>query len=251
MRHRRAAEVLVLLVGVTVTARGQGPTAPSPDTEAAIRANIAAGIGSRINASSIASLADAEAAASAFNAYLQERAGYSLSADTIGRLALTEWAARLKGAGTIPVSQLATVATQSFLTAMGLSSPPKSIGVPYFVVTVEKLNAARLLYRRYAPTVTASALPYDPGDLGPGSSLLAVQTAYPLEALVALYTCVSDDAGFGPTSLIQKWQEIRGHGFPEMSPARHPFGDHGWMASRPLSNMLTDQVVNQILDLAL
>jgi len=238
--------VCVLALPQTLDAQTSSSATKSPET--LVRAKLSEGIAAKVNAASIASLADAEAVVKAFNAFLGERTGHSLSDATILRLALAEWGARLQDQGTIPIDRLAELVTRLFLEALGGpgTTAPATIGTPYYVITPEKLNGARLLYRRLAREVTGSHLPYNPGDLGAESTVPAVKKAFPLEALIALYVCVSGDLGYGGSALQERWEKTAA----STSPSGWPFGDHGRLVRRPISKLLTDEVVNRILDLA-
>jgi hypothetical protein len=251
-------KTLVLTIGglllIPICAAPQGPSLPpTAETATKIRTGLAEGIGATVKSTSVRSFLDAQALAQSLNAYLDSRAGVSLSPSTLLRLAQAEWSARQAGRGTVPASSLASVATRAFVDDLQGATAPlpaNGIGLPYFVITEEKLNAVRLHYRIYSPDATGSALPENPGDLGPGSALVSVQKAYPVEAILALYSCISEDLGLGPSALAERWQVTRGRPASSCIRTRHPFGDDGWMTRRPVSKLLTDKLINQILDLA-
>ncbi len=242
--------IVACLLGFPSAAAAQTSSTTTAAQESAIRTKLAQGIGAKLNATSVTSLADAEALAKAFNAYLRERTGHGLSQATVLRLAQAEWLARVKGEGTVPVRQLASLASQSFLEKLGgpnATAPTSTVGTPWYVVTPEKINAARLLHRRHARGVTNSKLPEQPGDLGPNSRDPSVQRAFPIEALIALYVCVSEDLGFTVTAVEADWRTRRGN--TTAAPKGKPYGDHGYLLRRPISRLLTDEIINRILDL--
>jgi len=245
-----ALGILACLLALPSAAAAQASSTTTAAQESAVRTKLSQGIAAKVNATSVTSLAHAEALAKAFNGYLRERTGHGLSEATVLRLAQAEWLARVKGEGTIPVRRLASLATQSFLAKLGgpnATPPANTVGTPWYVITPEKINAARLLYRCHAHGVTNSNLPEQPGDLGPNSPHPSVQRAFPLEALIALYVCVSEDLGFTVTAVEDDWRKRRGN--TSASPKGKPYGDHGYLLRRPISRLVTDELINRILDL--
>jgi hypothetical protein len=116
------------------------------------------------------------------------------------------------------------------------------------VVTPEKLNGARLFYRRHAQQIVFSELPEEVDNLNALTSALeSVRTAYPMESFLALYACISEDFGMSEGSVAGLRGALGGQ-LPA-SPARKPYGEKGYAISRPVSKLMASEVLAQLMAL--
>ena len=242
----------LLLFALCVSLALRAQTVSSALLEASFRQELAAGIGVRLNPGRIASLAGAQRAANQFSTYILERTGRQLPAPLVQQLADAEWRARSRGEPNLAVIAVAQTATGLFLEKLGgpgTRAPITAGNTPYYVITPEKLNGARLLYRRHAPAVVVSDLPEQVGELHPArSTIVSVQKAYPIEALVALYLCISEDVG-RPEARLRAERLGRETG-SVIPPNRRPYGELGYFVTRPISRLFADDVLSAILALA-
>ncbi len=251
----RVSHVLLSILLSSLAVCAQSNPTPLASAQERLKAEIDSGIGSRLAAGPAKSLSDAVSAAQRLATYLQERAGLNLSPGLVDRLAAAEWPARAVGQGSISVFQLSTLSTRLFIEKLGGSgatAPPTAGGSsPYYVITPEKFNAARLFFRRNSPQVVASDLAADQTELSPlRSSKAAVQVAYPLEALLALYLCISEDYGRSESSLRVEIVSRANSATNPISAQRKPYGDHGFYMNRPVSQLLTEDILSVVLGLA-
>ena len=250
--HRWDASFLVLCLCFLPHSSAQ--TIPPSNPELRFQQEVAAGIGASLKTGRSTSLSEAGVAANEFASYILDRTGHRVSPAFISRLADAEWRARAAGQGNIPIVLLAETVTRLFLERLGgpgAKAPVTAGSNPYYVITPEKLNAARLLYRRHVPQAVGSDLPENVTELNPAASGIgALQKAYPIEALVALYSCVSEDMGRAEFA-IRAEKLSRQNGNAKGIPAgRKPYGDFGYFMRLPVSKLFAEDVLDQILGLA-
>jgi len=246
----RLSVCFFLLLPTALRAQTQPPS--SHALEAKLRAELSEGIGATIKTGRIASPRDAQKAAREFADYIRERTGHRLPQDFVQSLADAEWRARSLGRPNVPITLFADTATKLFLARLGgpgAQAPQTKGSTPYYVITPEKLNGARLFYRRHASQLVAAEIREDTQELSPSvSSTDAVQNAYPIEAFLALYLCVSEDMG-RPESRIREERFIQSgtSSTSAAAPLRRPYGDLGYLMKRPISKVFADDVLVQLL----
>jgi len=224
----------------------------STDTRAKVRQDMALGIGSHFKTTHISTSADAKRKAGEFANYVYERSGFRFPPEFVNALADAEWRARSTGKGSVNVAVLSATATRLFLEKLG--EPPTSVPTadrpsPFFIVTPEKFNGARLFYVRHAPQVILSDMPEGARELGPArSNMASVQGAYPVESMLALYACISDDMG-RDVSQVKAERQAGSPGVSAPSNTRRPYGDHGYLTRRPLSTLFSADVMRELLAL--
>jgi hypothetical protein len=250
--QRVARATLFLFLVLPASMHAQVQPATSHDLEARLRADLSAGIGSTLKTGRITSRGDAEKAATEFANYVRERTGYRLPRGFVQALADAEWQARSSGRPNVPIVLFAETATRLFLAQMGgpgAQAPITRGSTPYYVITLEKLNGARLFYRRNAGQLVASEISEDTKELSPAVSRTdAMQRAYPIEAFLALYLCVSDDMGRPESTLREeRFLQSTASATPSTASQRRPYGDFGYLIRRPISKLFAADVLAQIL----
>jgi hypothetical protein len=250
MKH--VLSLLLVFVLFSLCAFAQTNITTSADTRAKVRQDLALGIGTHFKTTQISSLANAMRKAGEFANYVHERSGYRLAPDFVNALTDAEWRARSASRGSINVSVLAATATRLFLSKLG--EPPTSVPTadrptPFFIVTPEKFNGARLFYVRHAPQVILSDMPDGVRELNPArADITSVQVAYPVESMLALYACITDDMG-RDVSQVRAERRVGSSSVSAPSNSRRPYGDYGYLTRRPLSTLFSADIMRELLAL--
>lgn len=240
-----------MLLAATLPGTAQTPTPTTSAPVDSVRQSLRQGIASKLPSRTINTEHDARKSAGEFANYVKERTGHQLAPEFVLALADAEWRARSAGKPTISVATFSESATRLFTGKLGVAAPSTSSNgaSPFYVVTPEKINAARLFYRRNVSELSFVTIRPELTDLSTGGFAdPSARAAYPLEAFLALYVCVTDDLGESSTDLQQKMSERN----PEsaaanLSVTRRPFGERGVLVKRPVRKLLAEDVLTQLL----
>lgn len=243
----------VMLLFVSTGLYAQTKPLASSELQNRFRQELALGIGTEIKTGSVASLQDARKSAGELANYVYRRTGYRLPREFVTALADEEWRARSAASPTIQVQAFAQKATEIFsnlLQGTDLSAIHREGPTPFYVVTPTKLNAVRLFYRNYVPHLSDAALEPTAKEIDPSRSTdLSIQRAFPVEAFLALYACISDDLGRAEDHL-QSSKRMGAKDLNSINLRRNPFGDYGYVVRRPIGGMLTRDALMTLLAVA-